>query len=343
MSGVNHLSDIRELHIELTDRCQASCPMCARNINGGAERPFVGVHDISLENFKSWFPEDFLSKLDTFLACGNYGDPIIARDCLEIFQFVRSVNKTAKLSIHTNGSARSEDWWKKLSAVMVGDHLVTFGIDGFEASHMLYRRGTDWNKIISNAKAFIKEGGTAEVDCLVFKHNQEELNRFQKYMLGIGFQKVNFKYTRRFYDMEKFPVEDNSGKFEYYLEPACDIKPIEFLPLEKIKENFSIWKETVEASNIIPKCVKNKSVYVDSAGNVSPCCWVGSDLIEQNIPEKLTVQKLRNKVIDNSKNVFKNFGIFNLTKTSLTQVSWNETEDFLKNYKPWTCVKNCNG
>jgi hypothetical protein len=46
---------ITNLHIELTDKCQASCPMCGRNNNGGAERPFVGQHDITIEQFKQWF------------------------------------------------------------------------------------------------------------------------------------------------------------------------------------------------------------------------------------------------------------------------------------------------
>jgi hypothetical protein len=38
---------ITDLHIELTDKCQASCPMCGRNKNGGVERPFVGQHEVT--------------------------------------------------------------------------------------------------------------------------------------------------------------------------------------------------------------------------------------------------------------------------------------------------------
>ena len=98
---------ITDLHIELTDKCQASCPMCGRNKNGGAERPFVGQHEVTLEQFQQWFSPTWLAKLDNFYACGNYGDPIIAQDCLEIFEYVRQVNPITRLSIHTNGSARS--------------------------------------------------------------------------------------------------------------------------------------------------------------------------------------------------------------------------------------------
>jgi MoaA/NifB/PqqE/SkfB family radical SAM enzyme len=28
--------DIREVHLEVTQRCNAACPMCDRNENGGA-------------------------------------------------------------------------------------------------------------------------------------------------------------------------------------------------------------------------------------------------------------------------------------------------------------------
>lgn len=343
MSGLNYLSDVKELHIELTDKCQASCPMCARNVNGGAERPFVGKNEITLKDFKKWFPESFLKSLSNFYSCGNYGDPILAKECLEIYQYVRSVNDLCRLSIHTNGSARNTDWWKSLSQVMGENHMVTFGIDGFEKSHSIYRRGTDWNKIIENAKIFIDNGGNAEVDCLVFKHNQHELEDFYKTMINIGFVNVNFKYTKRFYDMIKFPVEDKNGNFEYFLEPAVVEEPIQFLPLEKINENISIWEDIVSSANIKPKCIKSKGIYVDSLGTIFPCCWIGSDWIEQPIPEKITLQKLRNLAVENTKTTFSNFGIFNLKEQSISSANWGDLEKFFEEKKPWTCVKNCYG
>ena len=54
-----------------------------------------------------------------------------------------------KLSMHTNGSAREQNWWKELAKYRV---IVTFGIDGLEDTHHLYRISTDFNKIIDNAQ-----------------------------------------------------------------------------------------------------------------------------------------------------------------------------------------------
>lgn len=334
---------IKDVHIELTDKCQASCPMCARNINGGKARDFVGNYEVTLETFKNWFPEEFLKTLNHFYACGNYGDPIIAHECLEIFDYVRSVNPDIYLGIHTNGSARSLEWWKDLARALGKNHLCTFGIDGFEQSHVLYRRGTNWKKIIENASAFINAGGRAEIDCLVFKHNEKEIDQFKEEMLSLGFIKVNLKYTKRFYDMPQFPVEDKDGNIEYHLEPALTQSIIEFLPLEKISKDISVWEKIVEESTINPKCVNNKEIYVDARGNVFPCCWTGLDWIEKNIPEKLTIQKLRNLMIKNSKEHLNEIGVPNLNKETIFEIPWTNLEESLSKLKPWTCVKNCNG
>jgi MoaA/NifB/PqqE/SkfB family radical SAM enzyme len=343
MTENSYPKNVTDLHIELTDKCQASCPMCARNYNGGVERPFVGKHDISLEDFKSWFSPEFLSSIKNFYACGNYGDPIIAKDCLEIFQYVRQ-HTDGRLSIHTNGSARTVKWWENLAKAMSGHHEVTFGIDGFAESHVLYRRGTDWNKIIENATAFINAGGVATVDCLVFKHNEHEIEEFTAEMLKIGFKSVNIKSTGRFYDMEKFPVLSTTRETEYYLEPVerQDYKKINFLKLADLSNDIKLWQDIVDQTEILPKCIQKKEIYVDARGTVYPCCWIGSDMIEQPLAVSLPIHDLRNKFVENTKSTFKNFNDLNLNLTTITEIlnsdAWNVLNS---NEKPWTCSKNC--
>jgi MoaA/NifB/PqqE/SkfB family radical SAM enzyme len=34
-------TDIRTVHLEITEKCNAACPMCARNINGGEDNPWL--------------------------------------------------------------------------------------------------------------------------------------------------------------------------------------------------------------------------------------------------------------------------------------------------------------
>jgi MoaA/NifB/PqqE/SkfB family radical SAM enzyme len=343
---INYPKNITDIHIELTDKCQASCPMCARNYNGGAERPFVGSNDITIENFKAWFSPEFLKNIKTFYACGNYGDPILAKDCLEIFEYVRQVNKQVMLCIHTNGSARTTEWWKRLAGAMAGGpHNVVFAIDGYEKSHVLYRRDTDWTKIIENAKTFMTAGGTANIDCLVFRHNQDEILDFKQDMLAIGFKNVMFKYTARFYDMKEFPVEDKHGKVEYALKPATnESAPIQFLPLSKMSKDISIWENIVESTAISPRCKSSNEIFVDCRGIVSPCCWVGCDIREEQIPVKFPMHDLKNKVVKNTQMHFKKFSELNLNTTSINDILSSDAWSFVDSVnetKPWTCAKNC--
>lgn len=336
--------NITDMHIELTDKCQASCPMCARNYSGGVERPFVGQHDITLEQFESWFSPEFLKGINNFYACGNYGDPIIAKDCLEIFKYVRSCTDS-RLSIHTNGSARSAKWWSNLANALAGEHDVTFGIDGFAESHVLYRRGTDWQKIIDNARAFIDAGGTASVDCLVFKHNQHEIEEFKAEMTSIGFKSVNIKSTGRFYDIEKFPVLNTVGQIEYHLEPVdlYEYKKINFLKLDELSKDITLWQDVVDQTPVAPKCVSKKEIYVDARGTVYPCCWVGSDMVEQPLDVTMSIHDLRNQMVKNTKHHFQKFDNFNLHSVSIEHIlsnkSWSMFDDL--DNKPWTCAKNC--
>jgi len=342
---VSYPINFDSIHIELTDKCQASCPMCARNYNGGEERPFVGKSEITIAEFTKWFDPTFLSKLKHFYACGNYGDPILAKDCLEIFEYVRN-NSDAKLGIHTNGSARDIVWWENLAKVFRPTDEVVFGIDGFEESHVLYRRGTIWKKIIENAKTFINNGGNASIDCLVFKHNESELKEFELEMLAIGFKSINFKSTQRFYDMNRFPVQNKKGEIEYYLKPAekSEYKRISVIKLDDIKKNINIWETMVDKAKINPKCINQNELYIDSRGTVLPCCWIGSDMLEESLKETLTIHTLRNKLVEQTKENFKDFSKLNLKTNSIVDIVNNsiwKTVAKIEEDKPWICVKNC--
>lgn len=255
------LKDIKDIHIELTSKCQARCPMCPRRINGGILNPLINLDEISLDTFKSWFPQIFIKQLTSLFMCGNLGDPIIAKDCLEILQYIRQVNPTINLSMHTNGSARSIEWWKELAAVGV---RVVFGIDGLGNTHALYRIGTDFNQIIRNAIAFISAGGYAEWHMLVFEHNKHELHTCKNISEELGFKSFVAKHTTRF-EKGKFNVLDDIGKTTHILYPT-----------EKSKDMMSkvIGYITDIKPEIKCKAQASKNFYISACGKVSPCCWL---------------------------------------------------------------------
>lgn len=263
-------SDIRNIHLEITSRCQASCPMCARNLQGGPVNPYITETEITLEKFVEWFPVDFVKQLTGLLMCGNLGDPIVAKDTLEILKYLRSNNATMKLSMNTNGSARSTTWWQELAELGV---VVRFGIDGMADTHKLYRVGTDWQKIIDNATAFIQAGGYAMWDMLLFKHNEHQQEECRALSEQLGFKEFHPKNTSRF-RAEGLPVIDKTGHTSHMI-----------FPTEKsAKLSNKIYKlnEISVKTTITCKVQEQKNLYVSSTGNVSPCCWTDMEWMLPN-------------------------------------------------------------
>ena len=83
--------DIRAIHLEVTQNCQANCPMCDRNMNGEGINPHINLDELSLEDCYKIFKPEFIAQLDTMYMCGNLGDPVVARDTLEIFSYFRYI------------------------------------------------------------------------------------------------------------------------------------------------------------------------------------------------------------------------------------------------------------
>lgn len=254
-------SDIREVHLELTSKCQASCPMCPRNIQGGIVNPWLIENEISIEQFKSWFPESFVKQLTRLYMCGNLGDAIVAKDTLKVFQYLRSTNPDISLGLHTNGSAQSKRWWDQLALANVS---VTFGLDGLADTHALYRVGTNFDKIIENASAFIQAGGIARWHMLVFDHNKHQIDACEKLSKELGFAEFIQKNSSRFRG-DYMPVLTKEGKTSHAIYPSEKSTNI-------TKKLFTINLE--EKTTIHCKATQNSSIYVGADGSVTPCCWL---------------------------------------------------------------------
>jgi len=342
-----NVKEISEIHIELTDKCQAQCPMCARNFHGGPLRPFIKGGDISLEEFKNWFPSSFLSQIRNFYSCGNYGDPAFARDCLEIYDYVRQCNPNTRLAIHTNGGMRNKKWWDKFAKVIgtQSNSEVIFAVDGFKGKHELYRRNTDFDKVIENMTAFIEAGGKARVDSLVFEHNEQDIFELEEYLLDLGVHSVNFVRTTRFYEMKKFEVIDKAGNFEYYLKPAKQ-NQYKMNPNYELNTllNKDVRKKAIQDSVIQPKCKTDKSIYVDPYGNIFPCCWLAGEYLESPIEERLPIHFLRNITVEQTKQILNDIGVPNCKDKIFynNDVLWDELPSYWQGEnKCFTCARQC--
>lgn len=335
--------NLSDLHLEITSRCQASCPMCLRNFHGGGKNNLLELYDWSLEDFKKRIPKDLLLQLHGFYFCGNLGDPIINDSLISMIEYAVSVNEKLSIRVHTNGGARNEVWWKKLANTLPDNHLVTFSIDGLEDTHSLYRIGTKFSTVLSNAKVFIENNGKAEWCFIKFKHNEHQVEQARNLARQNGFVSFTVKNTSRFIRDSKFRVLDKSGKVEYYLEPPTDmINPI---VSQDIIDNY---KAIVESADIACPIKKEKQLYIDCRGNLYPCCWIAS------LPwTELRIDSPANNVKAEMKNQYKDmiehFGgesFLNLDTNNLRDIlnseKWRSLEKFLWHENKFImCARTC--
>ena len=159
---------IDEYQIEITSYCNAACPQCPRNQSGGAVNPLLPLEHLDLNLLDKSFPTELVSRIRQIFFCGSYGDPIMHPEFLDICEMFRKKNPTVWLYIHTNGSVRTPEWWQKLAMIINGYGKIDFGIDGLSDTNHLYRRNTNFDKIIQNATAYINAGGKAQWNFIVF-------------------------------------------------------------------------------------------------------------------------------------------------------------------------------
>jgi sulfatase maturation enzyme AslB (radical SAM superfamily) len=274
------IEDIKWLHVESSSKCNAWCPACPRNKHGYGISEGLVEQDLDAEIFKEHLSK--LNKLTAIQFCGNFGDPIAGHNFLELVSIAK--RHTNKIQIHTNGSLRSETWWLELANLLSDiEHDVWFGIDGLSGVHEIYRQGTDYNKIIKNATAFVNNGGYATWQFIPYDHNEHQLKDCIRESQRLGFKK--FKLAK-LYRIQQ-PARNYKTGEEYQLLP-----PKEFQHLLQIMQqpNSSIQVK-------IENCMHNSipSIYLDASGKLSYCCF----LANTKNPEKFdSIQELLYNTVD---------------------------------------------
>lgn len=221
---------INHLHIELTNRCNAACPMCMRfHQSSPLIRPDLELGEISLEQFKTWFSPEFLKKIRVLLFCGVHGDPCIAHDTLEITEYIAKNSPNTHILFNTNGGMRNPEWWGKLGAVLKTNpnNWVTFSIDGLEDTNHIYRRNVKWDKLMANVEAFIAAGGRAHWDFLIFKHNEHQIDQARQLAETLGFARFIPKKALGVdngVDLQPMSALNKEGQVDYIIEAPLDPK-----------------------------------------------------------------------------------------------------------------------
>lgn len=239
------MRDIKVLHLEPTDVCQASCPLCARETDELFDKK--QQHHLSMDKILKVFNSTKIAQLDKMFMCGNYGDPAAGKHSIDIYREFRRINPDIVLGMNSNGALKNAEWWQELGSIFnQPQDYVVFSIDGLEDTNHLYRRGVDWQKLMANANAFINAGGAAHWDMLVYQHNEHQVEACQQLARTMGFKWFRAKISKRpcLGDL-KFPIN---------------------------------WSQIlVHSNNISCHALQEKSIYINAQGHINPCCWLGSN------------------------------------------------------------------
>jgi MoaA/NifB/PqqE/SkfB family radical SAM enzyme len=160
---------------------------------------------------------------------------------------------------------RNPRWWAELAQQK--NILLTFSIDGLEGTNHLYRTGSNWKKIITNAKTFIDAGGQAEWKFLIFEHNQHQIEEAEALAKSIGFVKFSpIPTNRSWWSGPVWPVKIN-GVYSH------DIKISNKTPEIKIREPILALNHYKNFKSVRPKCwLDDNNMYINHLGHVLPCC-----------------------------------------------------------------------
>ena len=240
------LPEIRVLHLESTDVCQAACPACARETDPQFDP--AQKHHLTVEQILQHINDDGIARLDKMFMCGNYGDPAAGRHTLDIYRYFRKLNPGIILGMNTNGAIQNTAWWQTLGEIFHRQQdYVVFSIDGLSDTNHIYRRGVVWDKLIENAQAYISTGASAHWDMLIYRHNEHQVEACEQLARDLGFTWFRAKVSKR--------------------------------PLEAGLESPINWAgPNVQKKKIDCHVLREKSIYIDAQGRRSPCCWLGSRL-----------------------------------------------------------------
>jgi radical SAM protein with 4Fe4S-binding SPASM domain len=240
------------LMVEPTNICNLKCPMCPSG-NGEMKR---STGQLDLPSFRKVMDDigDYLMQVQLW----NQGEPFINKNFLEFVAYAKSKGVMTQTS--TNGHFIKTDAQAE-ALVRSGLDVLIFSLDGTNAeSYAKYRVGGNFNLVLEALERIARvkrdlgsRTPMVELQFLVFKHNQDEIEKIIGISKRFDLDRLSFK-TAQVYSKEQaetFLPEDS--RFNRY-----DRKGGAY----KLKGNIPNWCKRLWL---------NPAVNWD--GRISPCCF----------------------------------------------------------------------
>lgn len=288
-------------HIEPTSKCTLECPLCDRTWFYETFKK-RSLHEINVQHLV-----DFVGVNGDVAMCGNNGDPIYHSNFHTLCKKLKDNN--CKISITTNGSAKTKLWWQKLNDILDENDILTFSIDGLEDTNHIYRKNAKWHSIMTAIKMFAKRRCKLVWKYIVFKHNQHQINDAKKLSTKLLFDHFRLEHSDRWLGKKEL-MPDRQFVDDYHTHQKAVL----------IDKKYQ--------SEMSPKCLENdlpsESLYIDAEGNFYPCCWMGT-------------YRYRYKSVFSPRDKF-----FNIKDNTLNQILENiSVKNFFKSTKQFTSAHEC--
>lgn len=272
-------------HLEPSSKCSLRCPRCPRQ-----EHPDIAWmnQEISLAQFKRTFDQDMLSQVQRFTMCGDVGDPIYTKDYLSIIEYIKSHNKEIQIFTITNGSYKTEKWWRDFASVSNKHDSINFSVDGYDqTSNDMYRVNSDWDSIMAGMKICAEESDMfVNWAAIVFKFNEDHLSTIEHLARQNGCDALQLTYSTKFgskygdaYGGETDPLEPSMkyiSKTHRYERHTINLSGRLPMRLNYMKTNYKKFQEIKKkfTGEIVPMClIGNRGLYLNAEGTIFPCSW----------------------------------------------------------------------
>lgn len=319
--------EVTNLQIDITSFCNARCGACVRNKDGDEVKDELILEHFDMEVWERLASKDthgwFIGKLTLN---GNWGDPMMHPKLVEMLDIWTTYHPETCLYLHTNGSMRTKKFWTDMGSICkrFTNHLVVFAVDGMEDTHAIYRRKTDFNKIVENIKAFTSVGGRASVTMTLFEHNKHQVKQVEELAWEVNALRFQMRHSHG----DNLLVD--LGKDSYRIHACYDIDEYDKQNLDfdnkwnmsdnrdynihQYTQNQLEFKQKLEGKTVCP-WYNDREVQIDPWGVVWPCCHTslfGVDTASHN-PIELVDASFIEARVENS-----------LKKYSLPQVLSND-------------------
>ena len=243
--------NITGFHIEPTNICTLKCSGCARTRFIKEWPQHWKNHSLDIDKLLKFIDIDLAGKKITL--CGNYGDPIYHPDFIELV--TRLKLQGSIISITTNGSYKTQEWWEQLVSKLTPDDNITFSVDGTPKNFTQYRVNADWESIQTGMKVVANALCRSVWKYIPFSYNQHNIEEVKQLSDDIGIKQFQVEFSDRFDEHTEFLKPDNTLIGSRYVAQVQ-------------------WKTNNAGSLVSPKCQSGKEHFITAEGYYSPCCYL---------------------------------------------------------------------